>query len=247
MMSAELRVWMPSLARITTSSFSSGSARRERSISSMSAPVSAERRKCRRGSFLASSQLRWPAAASLSISGASEWSSLSRHDLGLAQQVQRAVADAHPFHARRPEHRADQRAAHAVERRVLLDALADGGIGELERIVEPIRHLGRRRRRQRAQEHAASGRARQRSAGMAAHAVGENRGERSQPRPVAGASAVHRPRCGRSLHPPGSSSHPWLARLAYSKATATPSNRTAPTSRTPRRRTARRRAGCGPL
>ena len=140
-MSGSLSVWMPSLARTTTSPGSSARGRCERSMRSISAPVSAERRKCRRGSALASSQVIRPAAASLSISGASEWSSFNStispwrsRNSGLSPTLTHSTPG-------RPEDGADQRAAHAVERRVLLHALADRCIGELERVVEARRHV----------------------------------------------------------------------------------------------------------
>jgi hypothetical protein len=101
-------------------------------------PVSAERRKCRRGSFLACSQLILPASANLSISGRQRMVLVEQHDLAAADQEQRAVADADPFDAGRAEGGADQRATHAAQRRVLIDLGGDGLVGELHGLVEAV-------------------------------------------------------------------------------------------------------------
>ena len=66
---------------------------------------------------------------------------IQQRDLALAYKKQRTVADAHPLGAGGPEGDADQRAAHAVQRRIFRDAFADRGIGELECLVKPRRHV----------------------------------------------------------------------------------------------------------
>jgi hypothetical protein len=110
---------------------------------------------------------------------------VQQYDLAVAQQEQRAVAHAHPFDAGRPEYRADQGTAHAVERRVLVHAAADGGVGVHQRIVETGRHLARRRPVG-VEKHLAGRGACKRAAGMSAHAVGQHGRQRFDMRACAG-------------------------------------------------------------
>jgi len=85
----------------------------------------------------------------------------------------RAVADAYPLDAGWTEGRADQRAAHALERGVLEDLLGNGGVGKLERLVKARRHIAAGGR-EGVQEELAGKPACQRAPGMSAHAVGEH-------------------------------------------------------------------------
>ena len=95
-------------------------------------------------------------------------------DFATAKKEERAVADADPFDAARSECRADESRAHASEQRVLGDFVGERAVGGLQRrdqtIDQRTRMVGNGR-----QEFLAHGPACQRTAGVAAHAIGEHR------------------------------------------------------------------------